>query len=90
MNYNPFKNTYKIIERSNLKGEKYFVLSYGNFFGRKFLDASASSWCNEDYLEKYGGYFATISDIRQAIKIHMDKLNEKRLSKVSSRTIVDI
>jgi hypothetical protein len=90
MNLNPFKNTYKIVENSNLKGEKYFTLSYGNFFSREFLDSGATSWCNEDYLGKYGGHFENLNNVKKTMKIHMDKLNEKRLSKVFSKTIINI
>lgn len=89
MNLNPFKNTYKIIEKTTLGGEKYYLIKYGNIFGRVFLGADIKTkltWDTEEYGKIYGK-FDSLQKVRDKINCHLEQLAKERLDKTFSRTI---
>lgn len=90
MNLNPFKNTYKIVECSSLQGEKYYMIKYGNIFDRVFILNGGSTSSFQSSANEYGGKFSTLESVKKVISLHIEKLTEKRLSKITSKTILDV
>lgn len=89
MNLNPFKNTYKIIEKTTLGGEKYYLVKYGNLFGREYLDNdpdSSLTCCCEEWGESCGK-FTTLEKVKNKIEADIQRLAKERLNKTFSRTI---
>ncbi len=83
MNLNPFKNTYKIVEHSNFGGDKKYKISYGNIFGRVYLETDGGEWlCEEN-----GGSFSSLDTVKTAIQIHAEKLLKKKMQKFSKKTL---
>lgn len=71
MNSNPFKNTYKIIEYSNLSGESYYLVAYGNIFDKYFLSKDGGEWGSQEYGAKYAiKYGGKCSSLEEAKKNH--------------------
>lgn len=80
--FNPFLKTYKIIEHSNGKGEKYFTANYGGFFGEKRnIAVNGTDW----FSEENGGRFSDIESAEASIERHKQLLSDKKLSKFSSK-----
>ena len=88
---NPFSNTYKIVERSNLDGETKYSAEYGNFLCRSVLDVRGQLFDDYDFLKAFGsGETKTMKEVKFAIKSHQEKLLTKRLSKITTKTIARI
>ena len=82
--YNPFKNTYKIIELSRLSGSTSFEVDYGNIF--------FSSTLHEDgFVRDYSSHeFSSLEEIKNAIRLHQETLLSDRLKKITTKVIARI
>ena len=88
---NPFSNTYKIVEHSNLNGETKYSAEYGNFLCRRVLDVRGQLFDDYIFLEAFGsGETKTMEEVKLAIKSHQEKLLDKRLAKITTKTIARI
>ena len=83
MNLNPFKNTYKIIEKSSFNSEKNYMIRYGNLFYRVYLAKDGGEWV----FEEHGDLFSSLNNTKAAIQCHAEKLLKKRMEKVFKKTI---
>lgn len=82
--YNPFKNTYKIIELSRLSGDNSFIVIYGNIFIHQKLR-------NDGILVEYSDpEFETLDDVKSAIRLHQENLLANRLKKTTTKVIARI
>lgn len=88
---NPFSNTYKIVEHSNLNGETKYSVEYGNFLCRRVLDVSGKLFNDHIFLESFGsGETKTMDEVKLAIKRHQENLLNQRLAKITTKTIARI
>lgn len=89
--YNPFKNTYEIIESKNLDGDVSYNVRYGNFLWSDNLDLDGQLWSDECWsLSDKGIDFKNLTEVKEAIKRHELKLLDKRLSQITTKTIARI
>lgn len=93
--YNLFKNTYKIVERSNLNGEKYYNIAFCNLFTQFLPVDKWMEYYGDDRFgffihREYAKSFTSLEEVKLAIKKHQEKLLSERLSKVISKTIARI
>jgi len=88
--YNPFKNTYKIVELSNLNEDVSYNVKYGNFLCSKTLDSKGYLWYNDCILSSGKISFQTLNEVKAAIKLHEEKELEKRLAQITTKTIARI
>jgi hypothetical protein len=87
---NPFSNTYKIVEHSNLDGAKEYFVEYGNLLFHNWL-LKSGELCEFYHTAKHcGGNFKSLDAVKQAIRIHQEEVLNKRLSKITTKTIARI
>lgn len=89
---NPFAKTYKIIENTNLDGQKYYHVRYGNIFGNKYLCTREHCplWTTVDYAEERGGKYSNLEEVKLSISKHQESLLKTRLAKITQKTIATI